>query len=282
MNLFSRFHSPRIVRPGLLVTDRQNPQNHFCNESASSASHFPAKIDKSLIEDLRSSDTSSKDSTFLHSLSSFMNQLLGKERQTIERLQADKGVQYSLLQAEDWLNTLASDEWVQDWLERKISRDKGKVWLITGMFTLSDAQVLMSNTNALEGKAKAAGALTGMPNPLESQDVGTSVGQHAAEGHARSFTVHGERVFKIQYTRVTLRRRKRDAADNGPQLASKPKWVPQWDLRGALMDEEEEEEETYESEEEDFFEAWFDDDSDDDALAKDAADQDLSTRFGLM
>ena len=270
-------YSPNVVWPGRFVTDRTNPQNYFTKERSTSEKSTQEKNlenieilqveTPSLIEGLC---TTSKLS---FSLASFASQYFSKSGAKVEQLKAARATRYLLVQADVRLDELSADKAVQDWLERRINRDKKKVWMITGVLTLVNAErVTVSSKEFGVGLGGAAPVLAaaGVPVLLPGLDVGADVRFQHDHGQGRVFGIPDEKVFEIQFTRVKLKSRKGESLREGLSLGSKPRWEPQWTSRSAkpiAEDDEDGEDDEYESEEElDVLEASLGDDSDDELL----------------
>ncbi|KAL8702675.1 MAG: hypothetical protein Q9201_004156, partial [Fulgogasparrea decipioides] len=156
---------------------------------------------------------------------------------------------------------------MQEWLERKIVRDRKKVWMVTGVLTLSDTHITLSSARQFGlgiGGAVPLLAAAGLLLPSGDLSVGADVGGERAEGEERRFKVPDEKVFEIQLSRIRLKR----GSGNGAAVTlagDKPKWVPSWNTRGYSYETQQDEaaEKDWENEEEeDFLEAEFGEDSD--------------------
>jgi hypothetical protein len=280
-------YSPQVVWPGHFVTDRTNPQNYFAKEPPPSKEVIDENVLKnievlpmetpSLIEDLSNTNKLS------FSLSSFASQYFSRSEAKVEHLKATRATRYLLIQADLRLDELSADAAVQDWLEKKINRDKKKVWMITGILTLLDAERVTSKSKDFEigvGGAVPVFAAAGVPAPLPGLDVSADVQLQHKHGYERAFAIPDEKVFEIQFTRVKLKSRKGESFRDGLHLGSKPRWEPQWALRSATYTEnhgDNDDEGDYESEEEpEALEASLSDDSDDETSVDGKGSTDFS------
>ena len=269
-------YSPKVIWPGRLVTDRTNPQNYFTKNPPSSTETVLENIlenievllveTPSLIEDL------SKANKLSFSLASFASQYFSKSEAKVEQLKATRATRYLLIQADLRLDELSADEAVQDWLEKKINRDKKKVWMITGVLTLLNAERVTSSAKDLGigfGGEMPVLATTGAPLPLPGLDVGADIRLQHKHSHERAFVILDEKVFEVQYTRVKLKLRKGESLRDGLRLSSKPRWEPQWTSRSAAPaknDDNDEDDGEYVSEEEsEALEVSLSDNSDEEA-----------------
>ena len=98
---------------------------------------------------------------------------------------------------------------MQEWLEKRIVRDGKKVWLISGVLTLADTEIKLSSSRTFGIKLKGSVPLLAaarIPIPSGDLTVGAEVGVDRADGEKRSFKVPDEKVFKIQLSRIRLKR----------------------------------------------------------------------------
>lgn len=270
-------YSPNVVWPGRLVTDRTNPQNYFTKEPPFS-NHIPHANDLKNIEVLPVEtplliENLSNSNKLSFNLASFASQYFSKNGANVEQLKAARATRYLLIKADLRLDELSADEAVQNWLEKKINRDKSKVWLITGVLTLLNAERITASSKNFEigvgGKAPVLAA-AGVPVSLPGLDVGADIHHQHQHGHERSFGIPDEKVFAIQFARVKLRFRKGSSLRDGLHLGSKPRWEQQWASRSATPAQNDDSDGEYESEEEpETLEASLSDDSDDEASVKD-------------
>lgn len=273
-------YSPKVVWPGRFVTDRTNPQNYFTKEPPLSTQTVHENILENIevlpVETPLLIENLSNTNKLSFSLASFASQYFSKREAKVEQLKAARATRYLLIQANLRLDELSADEAVQDWLEKKINRDKKKVWMITGVLTLLNAERVTSSSKDFEigvGGTVPVLAAAGVPVPLPGLDVGADIRLQHKHSHERAFGIPDEKVFEIQFTRVKLKSRKGESLRDGLHLGSKPRWEPQWAFRSAApakSDDNDEDDGEYESDEEpEALEASLSDDSDEEASVRD-------------
>lgn len=255
-------HSPSVVWPGHFITDKSNPQNYYSPTDAtlSSSQKRSAQIEALAVSTPSLVHSLSKNTKLSLNLSSFASQYFSKSKSSYQNLEACQATRYLLLQADVWLDHLSANAEMQEWLKKRIMRDRKKVWMVTGVLTLSDTHITLSSSRRFGlgvGGAVPLLAAAGIPLPSADLAIGVDVRGERAEGQERSFRVPDEKVFEIQLSRIRLKRGK--GSGTAALTGDKPKWVPHWDTRGSWADEEWESEE-----EEDFFEAGLGDDTDED------------------
>lgn len=207
-------HSPEIVWPGHFVTDRGNPQNFFKSQKQPEAD-----IEVLPVNGFRHIGGVQKDKKLSLALSSFTSQFFSKGRATVESLEACQATRYLLVQADMWFDRLCADREVQDYLEKKINRDKKKVWLITGILTLADAKVSLFKSTSIgvgAGGSVPLLAAVGVPVPLNGLDPGAEVSVSREAENDRSFKVPNEKVFEIQFSQVKLARKRASINEGMP------------------------------------------------------------------
>lgn len=253
-------HSPSVVWPGHFITDKSNPQNYFCPTDATpTSSARSAEVEAFVVSPPLLVHSLSKNTKLSLNLFSFASQYFSKSKSSHQNLEACQATRYLLLQADIWLDHLSANAELQEWLEKRIV-DRKKVWMITGVLTLSDTKITLSSSRRFGlgvGGSVPLLAAAGIPLPSTNLSIEVDVCGERAEGQERSFQVPDEKVFEIQLSRIRLKKGKgsRTAALTG----DKPKWVPHWDTRGSWTDDEAQIEE-----EEDLFEASLGEDTEED------------------
>lgn len=254
-------HSPSVVWPGYFITDKSNPQNYFSPTDVTvfSSPSRSAQIEAFAVSTPLLVHSLSKNTKLSLNLSSFASQYFSKSNSSYQKLEACQATRYLLLQADVWLDHLSANAELQEWLEKRIA-DRKKVWMITGVLTLSDTHITLSSSRQFGlgvGGSVPLLAAAGIPLPSTDLSIGVDVRGEKAEGQERSFQVPDEKVFEFQLSRIRLKKGK--GSGRAALTGDKPRWVPHWDTRGSWADEV-----AQSAEEEDIFEAGLGEDTDED------------------
>jgi hypothetical protein len=171
-------------------------------------------------------------------LTSFANVFLKGERKSVRELEAKQGIQYLLLNADNWFERICKSDLTQLWLERAAMRGR-KTYLITGLQTLRDVDIKLNTSwkvgagAGVEASLLLATAGIPMPTPL---DPGARA-DCSIEGEVKNEgSVADEKIYAIQYREVKLRKLIPSRA-SAPVLTGKIWWEQICSDRGAEDDE---------------------------------------------
>ena len=138
-----------------------------------------------------------------------------------QKLEALQGFQYVQMDVDRWFKCVCESPEVQEWLEDQ-AFNKKKIYMVTGIRTLSNARVDKAREYILKADAKLqAPLLAALGVPLSTPlDPGAEA--HASWSHMAKFAVcfPGQMLFQLQYREVQLK------ADGSATLTDEqPKWT---------------------------------------------------------
>ncbi|KAF2233815.1 hypothetical protein EV356DRAFT_188159 [Viridothelium virens] len=176
-------------------------------------------------------------------LTTFASIFLKGESKDVRLLEAKQGVEYLLLNADDWFERICKSEMTQTWLERAAMRGR-KSYLVTGLQTLSNVDIKTDVTWKLGNGAGAqipllAASSVPLPTPL---DPAAKADYSVERGLTNAGNLPEEKVYGIQYREIKLKKGTRSTVSNA-SLRSKIWWeqiCTDRDASGMDMDDEEE------------------------------------------
>lgn len=177
-------------------------------------------------------------------LTSFASAFLKGESKKVRQLETKQGVQYLLLNADNWFERICKSDLTRTWLERVAMRGR-KAYLVTGVRTLKDVELTMDKSWKLGVGAGAqlpflAAAGVPLSTPL---DPGAKADYSIERGSKNVGSVPDEKVYGVQYREIRLRK-VLSSMSSAPNLTTKIFWEQIYSDRGASdaeMDDDEDE-----------------------------------------
>ena len=238
-------HTTDLVAPGRLIVDRKNPTIFF--DPVNLPVQQPAKrkiiadVNAVTVENPTSALEREHSSKISASIASFASNWLRGSGGSASTIAASKSTRYLLLQPEDWLARICKRPETRTWLEEQIRVHRRRVWLITGILTLSDTQITVEEQKSFSLGAGATLSVllpAGVPLPTPL-DPGVEAEIETSRGTHHGAKVPDERVFQVQYWEVKLNgKRQSDVPIDFLRLKSKARWVQTIQFRSGSADDE--------------------------------------------
>jgi len=220
------------VRLGRIVRDAREPHQDFLDPFQSDNPDAIVKRHQNFDEILKSS----KSVSLRTRLTKLVSTTCEYQDANIVTMTADEANTYQLTNSGSWFNKACKLNDTRSWIIESIEHGYD-LYLIVGYFTVKNARIREEIITRRQTGGEFEIPATILTTTPVSLTPALGAGAGTRQRHVRTFDVHGEQVYAVQYRKVVFKWYSSRSLDSA-SLEKSNRWKIQWGVRGQEDDGE--------------------------------------------